>query len=552
MCPRALEYIEGVLSGKIVVGELMRLCVERHVKDLETGPERGLVFSPSHAQHSIDFIELFCRHSKGEWAGSPLRLEPWQCFIQWLVFGWLREDGTRRFRTAITTVARKNGKSTWTAGLGLYGLLGDGEPGAEVYSAATTREQAIIVHSEAVRMVQRSPHLKSRIEVVKNNLSVPANYSKFEPLSADYNTLDGLNIHFGIIDELHAHKTRGVFDVLDTGTGARKQPLIWAITTAGVSWAESICLELLTYGEKILRGSVEDDTFFCATFAADKDDDWQDEAIWPKANPSLGVSVKLDDLRRKALRAKETPSAQNNFKTKHLNIWCAQTSAWLSVEQWQRGQSELSLGEFEGEDCFIGVDLASTQDVTAACLLFEHEAGFAAFWRYWVPTDTAQKRTRTDAAKYDEWCRQGVITATPGAVVDYDYIRRDIAEFMQLFNVREIAIDRWNATQFATQMDNEGWPAVMVGQGFASMSGPSKELEKLVVGGQIKHLGDPVTKWMIGNVAIKTDSAGNIKPCKASSTGKIDGVVALIMALGRAVAQKNTRSVYEDRGVLEL
>ncbi len=328
------EYAEQVIKGKIPAGELVILACERHLRDLKTAKMRGLYFSEAAADHAIDFFR-FLRHSKGEWAGCELALESWQRFIVGSLFGWFGADGTRRFRTAYDEVPRKNGKSTLAAGIALYLFAADGEPGPEVYSAATKRAQARIVWNEAASMVKASPFLQKRIGVYpgKGNMTITANRAMFEPLGADADTLDGLNIHGAIVDELHAHKKRGMWDVLETATGSRRQSLIFGITTAGFD-RNSICWEQREYAERVLRNVIEDDTYFAYIATIDPGDDWQDEQTWAKANPNLGISVKINDLRRKALKAKEMPAAQNAFMRLHLNIWTSQYARWMSMDVW--------------------------------------------------------------------------------------------------------------------------------------------------------------------------------------------------------------------------
>src|SRR5512139_2609270 len=335
----AQDYIENVLSGRQVACKWVHLAVERHVKDLDTGAERGLTFDQTEAKKAIAFFSLL-KHSKGEWAGQIIDLEPWQQFILWVLFGWKRADGTRRFRAAYQEIARKNGKSTMGAGIGLYLLAADGEPGAEIYSAATKRDQARITHLEAVRMVRSSPMLKRRIRTFRYNLNIENTASKFEPLGADADTTDGLNIHGAIVDEIHAHKTREMWDKIDTATGARRQPLMFGITTAGYD-RQSLCWTLNEYSKKVLDRVIDDDTFFGLIYTLDDGshggdpDDWQDETTWIKSNPNLNVSKKIDDLRRKCQRATEMPSAQNSFLRLELNVWTQSETKWMPIEHWR-------------------------------------------------------------------------------------------------------------------------------------------------------------------------------------------------------------------------
>lgn len=525
-------YAEAVVSGEIVAGRLVRLACERHLKDLEIGGERGLWFDADEAEHVIEFFAKVLKHSKGEWAGQPFILEPWEAFIIGCIFGWKRDDGTRRFRTAYVSVARKNGKSTLTAGIGLYMAFFDEEQGAEVYCAAMKRDQAKIVWSEASRMVKRTPALKQRITSFVGNLHVEAKAQKFEPLGADADNMDGLNVHCAIIDELHAHKTRNVLDVLTTATGARRQPLVFIITTAGFD-RNSVCWEQHDYSVKVLEDILPDDSFFAYVAGIDEDDDWKDEAVWPKANPNLNVSVKAEDLRIKAQRASEVPGQQNAFRRLHLNEWTEQADRWLDMAVWDENGQPFDPLSLEGQECFAGLDLSSTADVTAFELWFPGEQ--KALHYFWVPEEGIRQRAERDRVPYDVWERDGYIEATEGNVVDYDVIRVRINEIGEVYNIRELAIDRWNSTQLQTQLDGDGFTVIPFGQGFASMSAPTKEMERLILERKLNHGNDPVLRWMASNVAVVQDAAGNLKIDKAKSTERVDGMVALAMALGRAM-----------------
>lgn len=525
------HYAYGVVDGSIVAGQLVRRACERHLADLSTGPARGLSFDVAAADRAIQFFG-FLKQSKGEWGGHILTLESWQAFIVGTIFGWKRRDGLRRFRTAYIEVPRKNGKSTISAGVGLYLLVADGEPGAEIYSAATKRDQARICHSEAVAMVKASPALAGRVGVLKDNLHILATRSKYEPLGADADSMDGLNVHGAIIDELHAHKTRNLWDVLETATGARRQPLIWSITTAGYD-RHSICWEQHDYASKILDGVIEDDTFFAYIATIDPGDDWRDPAVWSKANPNLGVSVKLDDLERKAEKATHLPSAQNAFKRLHLDVWTEQAERWIDVAAWDACEAEIDWNDYRGQTCYGGLDLSSTLDLSALVWLFPDGDHVTVKAHFWLPGDNLRRRVERDRVPYDVWAEQGWISLTPGNVIDYDFIRAHIQQDAEHYPVRELGFDPYNATQLVTQLQGDGFEMVPVRQGFLSLSAPTKELEKRILGKQIRHDGNPVLKWMVSNVATETDAAGNIKPSKDRSTEKIDGVVALIIALDR-------------------
>lgn len=542
----AIKYAEGVRSGKIPAGKLIKLAVKRYFNDVKTAKKRGLEFREDKAQHAIDFFK-FLRHSKGEWAGQEFVLGPWQQFILYNLFGWYRADGTRRFRTAYVEVPRKNGKSTFMAGIGLYLLVADDEPGAEVYSAATKLDQAKIIHDEATRMVKSSPDLASYVGVFRNNLHITETASKFEPLGADSDTMDGLNIHGVGVDELHAHKNRLVWDVIDTATGSRRQPMIFAITTAGFD-RNSICYEQHRYGEKILDGIIEDDSFFTFIATIDKGDDWRNEKTWAKANPNLGVSVKIDDLRRLAHKAKEVPAAQNAFKRLRLNVWTEQHTLWIDSTAWKRCKGDVP--DYELGHCFAGLDLGSNRDLSAFVRLFPHEDKFVVRADFWMPEDGVRDRVKKDRVPYDLWIEQGFIMTTPGNITDYDFIREAILQRSIEHEIKEVAFDRWSAGQLSTQLAGEDILMVPFGQGFISMAAPTKELERLVLASLLLHGDNPVLAWMMSNVSIRLDPAGNMKPDKAKSSEKIDGIVALIMALGRLIVHQTTEDVYAERGVL--
>jgi phage terminase large subunit-like protein len=549
------QYIDDVLSGRVVTCRWVRLAVERHLRDLKEGPERGLFFDEKAAQHAIDFYQ-FLRHSKGEWAGQVFVLEPWEQFIEAMLFGWKRADGTRRFRTSYEEIARKNGKSTRLSARGLYLFFADGEAGAEVYTAATKRDQARITHSEATRMVKSSPQLRKRIGVFKDNLHIEATASKYEPLGKDADSTDGLNVHAAILDEVHAHKNRDMYDALDTGTGARRQPLISGITTSGVD-RQGICYELHDFTKKILEGLIQDDTFFGIIYTLDVDekgelvDDWQDEACWGKANPNLDISVKRDDLRRKAERARESPTALNAFLRKHMDIWTTAETRWILPDKWALCSDAVDAEGLLGRKCYGGLDLSSTTDTSSLVLVFPPETDgdlYKVLARFWIPQENMQERVRKDRVPYDVWVRQGFITATPGNIIDYEFILDQIDKDAQAYDLQEIAFDRWGSTQIIQWLQDKGMTVVQFGQGYASMSAPTKSLEKMVLAHEITHGGNPVLAWQASNVIITQDASENQKPDKAKSRERIDGIVATIMALDRALRHETRDSVYKSRG----
>lgn len=548
----ATKYIEDVLAGRQVVCKWVRLAVERHVHDLETAEERGFWFDEEAARRAIAFFSLL-KHSKGEWAGRPVKLEPWQQFHLWVIFGWKREDGTRRFRTSYLEVARKNGKTTMAAGIGLYLMLADGEPGAEIYTAATKRDQARIAHSEATRMVKASPQLRKEVTVYKDNIHIVDTASKFEPLGADSDTMDGLNVHGAIVDEVHAHKTRDTWDKLETGTGARRQPMLYAITTAGYD-RESLCWELHEYTDKVLSGVVEDDTFAGIIFSLDEGDDWEQESVWMKANPNLEVSKYIDDLRRKCERAKEMPSSLNAFLRLELDIWTQSETKWVDLERWKSCNQAVDAVGLRGRTCYGGLDLSSNIDISAEVLVFPPqtaEESYQVLCRFFIPEDAMVQRSKKDRVPYDAWVRQGFITATPGNVIDYDFILAQIDEDARDYDLTEMAFDRWGATKIVQAIEEHGLTCVQFGQGYVSMSPPMKDLEKLILSGKLAHGNNPVLTWMADNLVARVDPAGNIKPDKEKSREKIDGMTALIMGLDRALRHQGG-SVYEERGILTL
>lgn len=537
----AEQYARDVIDGTVVACKWVRLACERYFHDLEHGQERGLYFDREAAERKIHMTSLL-KHSKGQWAGEFFRPEPWQQFIDWNVFGWKRADGTRRFRTQYEEVARKNGKSTRGATTGIYLAFFDGEPGAEVYSAATKRDQSRIVHAEAIRMVQKNRVLRKHIKIYKDNLHMEATASKYQPLGADSDSTDGLNVSGVIADEVHAWKSREMWDILETATGSRRQPLFVAITTAGMD-RQSVCYEKHEYTCKILEGfkdsSFVDDTWFGIIYTIDETDDWRDEACWIKANPNLGVSKKMDDMRMKAARAAKMPAAQNNFLRRELNVWVQGETKWMNMDAWRNCGGKipaLRLPEhLKGRSAFGGLDLGSTSDLCAFVLVFPAEDGcLDVIARFWLPEDAVEPRTQ-EGTHYDEWVRDGYIEKTDGNNIDYDYIFEQVKQDATDYILERCAFDRWGAARVVTILQNIGLTMVQFGQGYAMMSPPMKELERLVLAGKIRHGNNPVLTWMADNLVARMDPAGNIKPDKEKSKEKIDGIVALIMAIDLAL-----------------
>lgn len=546
----AERYISSVLSGKIVACQNVVLMCKRHRDDLKSGRKRGFFFDPIAGQHVIDFF-AYVKHSKGKWAGQVCVLEPWQQAVLWILFGWMRADGKRRFRTALIEVARKNGKSFLLAVIGLYLMIADGEKGAEVYAASTKKEQSRILHSEAIRIVQKSPVLSKRISIVRDNLHIKKTATKFEPLGRDSDSLDGLNPHGAIVDELHAHRDSSIWDVLESAMGAREQPLLIGITTAGFNSA-SFCYDLVDYGEKVLKGLLTDDTFFPAIYTMDEGDRWDDEKVWVKANPNLNVSVSLEYLQEKALRARTIPSALTNFKTKHLNVWTNAESNWLNIERWKACAGEFSEELLYGRECFAGLDLSNTMDVTALIYIFppvEGDPVYRVVPRFWMPEETISTKAADDMATYGGWRDRGYLFEIPGAVIDYEYIYRQIEQDMTRFTIKRVGYDRWGSHSVYLKLEGMGLETAQIGQGFVGMNNGMKELEKLIVSKRLAHANNPMMNWMIANTVAVSDAAGNIKPDKAKSGEKIDGVVALIMACDCVLAYMPKENPYATRGL---
>ncbi len=558
----AEQYIDDVISGRQVACKWVRLACLRHRRDLTDGAARGLRFDANAAQHIIDFAG-FTRHSKGEWARQPVVFEPWQQALMWILFGWYKTDGTRRFHTSYWEVARKNGKSTLAAIVGLYMLAADGEGGAEIYAAATKRAQAKQVFDEAWRMAKTSPALKKRLKTPRDNINIPNTASKFEPLGRDADTMDGLNVHCAIVDEVHAHRSDEVWGVLETGMGSRRQAMMFGITTAGFNQA-SFCYQLRDYATKILDGIIQDDSFFAVIYTLDREDiekdkgnGWQDESTWIKANPNLGVSVKISEMRALAVKAASMPSAKGHFLTKRLNVWTNAGEQWMPAERWAACAFEVDEKALAGRTCYGGMDLSYALDLTAFALVFPptiDDPLYRVLLRYWVPEVAMITRSRSQRVPYDVWAQQGYINVIPGEVIDYQYIYDVIDADAQQFDLREIGYDRYGAAEIYVRMAKAGLTMVQIGQGYLSMSAPMKELEKLVVGRRLAHGGNPVLAWNMHNLIAATDSAGNIKPDRSKKTEKIDGAVAMIMGLDRATRHDDTQkqSVYSQRDMREL
>jgi len=533
-----------VLRGEIVVGELVMLAVERHYLDLLDGPQRGLRFSAEHAWHVITFIETWFVHIKGDRAGQPILLDPWQKFWTAVLYGWRRADGLRRFSRAYEEVARKNGKSTWKGPQGAYLWMMDGEAGAEVYAVATTREQAMTVFKPAFenvkRWLKRSARLKASIRCFEgmNQERLEAGGSVFKPLASNADSQDGFNPSAVLYDELHAQKSRDQWDVLESGFGARSQGLLSAITTAGFI-LDGVCVEIRDYLISVLKGHRVDDSFFGYIYTIDDADDPFDEAVWVKANPGLGSSKTLGYMRDQARKAKALPSAKANFQTKDLNRWCNDGDGWIDLAVWDKGKRPVQASALAGRKCYGGLDLASVRDLTAFPLVFppiEGETDWQILLWVWCPAAKLEAEA-DDAAPYKRWAAEGWLTVTEGDVTDYRPVREAILEACRTFDVQSIGYDVWNAQQLCNELMAEDVPLVEIPQNTGGMYPGAKKLEELVYSKRLRHGGNPVLRWCAGNVALLYDTNGNFRPDKKRSkkNGRIDPIVGMVMALSRAV-----------------
>ena len=554
-------YIQEVLDGTIITNQWIKAACQRHLDDLETGEKRGLYFDQEEGQRFVAFFERFLHHSKGKWAGDPFTLLPWQQFMISSLFGWKRSDGSRRFRTLFCAVGRKNGKSATCSGLGLAMLDFDQEPAAEVYFSATKRDQARICHVEAERMVKASPHLKKRIGIHRNNLHVKATGSKAEPLSSEARSLDGLSPHCAIIDEYHAHKDAEIFHVLKSATGARAQPLLAIVTTAGWN-IDGPCFHFQKTCQDVLQGIKDDDSLLPLIYCLDEEDDWKDQSTWIKANPSLGESISMDYLVEQYTQATNYGSTEEaNFRTKHLNEWVSSSDVWIKDEEWMASGSDPIEVDEKSLTWYGGLDLAAVSDFCCLVLVAPLPDGelLARRW-YWLPESAWERRMdREESSIHMDMLDLSYFHLSPGNVTDYQALRRTISGYyvqdgtvmhdtsciMDQYNVASISFDRWNSSTLVTQLTGDGVLMAPIGMGYASQSAPLRELERLILEKKLIHEGDPVLRWMIRNVMIQRDPAGNIKLDKARSQDKIDGV----MSLNCAVAEWMTRTAADPNEI---
>ena len=513
-------------------------------------------YDKEYADFAVAFIESLC-HTKGTWAGKTFELMDWQEQIIRDLFGILKPNGYRQFNTAYIEIPKKNGKSELAAAVALLLTCGDGEQRAEVYGAAADRQQASIVFDVAADMVRMCPALNKRVKILasqKRLIYEPTN-SFYQVLSAEAYSKHGFNVHGVVFDELHSQPNRKLYDVLTKGSGdARMQPLFFLITTAGTD-THSICYEVHQKAQDIIDGRKIDPTFYPVIYGADDTEDWTSPKVWKKCNPSLGETIGIDKVKTACESAKQNPGEENSFRQLRLNQWVKQAVRWMPMDKWDKCAFAVREDDLIGRVCYGGLDLSSTTDITAFVLVFpplDEEDKYIILPYFWIPEDTLDLRVKRDYVPYDVWERQGYLQTTEGNVVHYGYIEKFIEQLGKKFNIREIAFDRWGAVQMVQNLEGMGFTVVPFGQGFKDMSPPTKELMKLTLEQKLAHGGHPVLRWNMDNIFIRTDPAGNIKADKEKSTEKIDGAVATIMALDRAIRCGNdtSESVYDSRGIL--
>lgn len=530
------SYGRKVLSGKIPVSEWTRLSVEKHYADMEASPDNGYVFSERHAQYALNAF-LFMKHSKGAFAGKQFLPSPWQQFWIALAFGWRKKDGTRRYREVYWAVPRKNGKTTTLAAIALYMMVLDGEPGSEVYCAATKMDQAKLLYNEANQMINASALLKERIKTLRAGIFTLDESCKMVPLGRDSKSMDGLNPSCCVIDEVHAHKTSEIYDVLKSALGARRQPMIWIITTAGFdlgAWG----YEQHRYAEKVVKGIIDDDEFLPIIYTVDDPDKWDDPLEWAKANPNLGISVYEDNLCADCERAKKQPSQQPNFKTKRLNIWLSSGETWIPIEDWRRcADHDMRIEDFKGDKCWIGIDLAEKSDVAALAICFRRGDHLYLFFRLYLNEFEVEK---PENQHYRRWRDEGELIVTDGNATDFDVIRADLEMLHQEYKVVGIPYDPRFSSYFATKLLEEGLPMVEVAQTSTRFTEPIIAVENAVLEDKISHDGSSMIDWMMSNIVMRTSKFSGLRqPTKESNAEKIDGPVAMLMAVGQAMAEEN-------------
>ena len=548
---RVTAYAEAVIAGEVLVCTFVRLACERHLRDLERGE---FVWDLGAAEIAMKFSRMMV-HYKGEAAGQPFDPEPWQDFIKGSLFGWKKQDGTRRFWLVYVEIPRKNGKTYMAADVCLQGLVADNEPSAEVYSIASKMEQARRCFVDAQEIARRVPVLRSRITSYRTSLTVAKTASGFYPLSRDTKTMDGLNVHAAAGDEMHAWTDDMLYNQMVDAMGARRQPFFYGITTAGNN-LEGICYKLRDHAISMLEGNEDrgyiDEGMFAYIATLDAGDDWRDEALWAKANPNLGVSKRLDKLREMVQMGVQIPSQEFKVLNKQFNIWTTTDEKWLDMDRWAECGGPIDANRLKNQPCHIGLDLSTNQDLTAAIALFP--PGPYPEWvvlpRLYLPMDRLDLREREDRVPYKLWAKQGHLLTTPGDVIDMEFIKRDVLAMASEYAVLDVGFDPYRAVEISSYLLGEGLDMVEMRQGHATLGAPTLALERLVLECALRHGGHPVLRWMAANTKVIRDSNDNIRPDKKASRKRIDGIVGLVMALGRALVKIDNESVYSKRGFI--
>lgn len=528
------QYAKDVLAGKIKVCSLVKAAIDRNSRDLKNGHKRGLYFDHEAGARAVRFFSLL-KFYEGDVAGQPFMLAPYQAWITYTVYGWKKADGTRRFNYAYIEVAKKNGKTPWMSGHALYHLVADGEGAPQVYTAAAARDQASICFRHAKTMASNAEMLRPYLNVQEHSIMSKENDGFMKALSAEHKTMEGINVHAAIVDEYHVHPNDGVFESIKSATVARSNPLVWIITTAGFD-KNGPCYNYRKMVINLLKQRVQDDSLFGIIYTLDQGDKWQDPEVWIKSNPNLGVSVKESALQREMTNAINQPSKLTNFLTKNMNVWTDTQTSWIKEEDWMKCSEPIDHEELKGCIAYGGLDLSQRRDLTAFALLFpfidnDGEVTFKWLRKYYMPADNIKAKVDNDGVAYDQWVREGLITATPGNIVDYAYIRSDVLEASEKYELVGVAYDQFGSTQLATELSERGLNMVQWHQGVSRMSPGIKEMEAIILQQKLTHEGDPVLAWMAGNVVLKINEYGDGMISKKDRVARVDGIVAGVMAL---------------------
>lgn len=562
----AEKYIHDAVNGRLIIGQDIRLQCERHLRDLEAAKDDNsrYYFDTEAAEQVLRFAAV-SYFGKGRLSGQNFKLEGWQAALLWQVYGWKRrETGTRKYKQVYVKVSRKNGKTEFLSLIGNYGFTNEAFKGPErdpeIYWAATKKDQAkygwLIQKSQLGHMVKASKKIAAYAKILTHNIDTHKGTGFVRYLGKDSKTEDGLNPYYGLVDEYHEHPSNDMVNVLISGMGARISPLLWIITTAGFN-PQSPCAQHEKRCKDILKGAIDNDSILPWIYDLDPDDDWHDEDNWPKANPNLGVSVSMEFLRDR-YRDAVTMGADKeaNFLTKNLDKWVSSRITFIKDATYCENMGEIDLNALKGKICYGGLDLASVNDTNAFCLYFPEQDGLnkpCAIWWYWIPEDNVRDRVSKDAVPYLDWINDGYIITTPGNVTDYNILKHEIMQIAEMYDICSVGYDRWNSSQLVIDLLEEGLPFEKFGQGFGSMNAPTKEYQRLMLTNSINVGKNPVSRWHNSNIELDVNPAGDIKITKAKSTEKVDGMIALIMAMGEKMDKHNNQgSVYDDRDIIIL